>query len=395
MFTPRFLIAKFLFTFLLLMTGCRKEVTKDNVAINSKTLNEVTNGPTKGSLLIIGGQGSKMLDDKFMQLAGGPESPIVVIPTAKESELLDKEHLEAYKKNFQDKGFKNVTVLHTKNPKEANSDEFVAPINEAKGVWFGGGRQWRLADSYLNTKALEAFKGVLERGGVIAGTSAGASIQGSFLARGDSQSNLLPVGDHQKGFGFISNVAIDQHILPRNRLFDMFQILDLHPELLGIGIDEYTAILVKNNRLRVLGPSYVAIYDGTIWSEEKDSVYEAQDGERVFYLLRNGQEYDIEKRKVITIKDRKFIKLPNSVLKKYEGVYQANGNLIMALVVENDTLKVIQQWGNYNKYPIYPESITEFYDRQLMFEFQIEKNGEVKSFKIPADNLDWIKIGEK
>jgi cyanophycinase len=182
-------------------------------------------------------------------------------------------------------------------------------------VWFSGGRQWRHADSYLNTKAHEAFKGVLERGGVIAGTSAGASVQGSFLARGDSRTNLLVIGDHRVGLGFMSNVAIDQHILPRNRLFDMFEILDEHPELLGIGIDEYTAIVVKKNKFTVIGPSYVAIYDGTIWSEEKDSIYPAEKGERVFYLLRNGNEYDLTKRKVITFEDRDFIRLSASKLK--------------------------------------------------------------------------------
>ncbi len=380
---------------LLLLWGCQNTKTEKLGGFESLNTYVKSSGPNNGTLLIIGGQGSKMLDARFMELAGGPDAPIVVIPTAETSDHMDSNYLKNYKREFLDKGFQNVTVLHTRNPEVANTDEFVAPIKEAKGVWFSGGRQWRHADSYLNTKAHSAFKGVLERGGVIAGTSAGATIQGSFLARGDSKTNLLPIGDHQVGLGFMTNVAIDQHILPRNRLFDMFQILEEHPELLGIGIDEYTAIVVKQDRFTVLGPSYVAIYDGTIWSEEKDSIYVAEKGERVFYLLKNGQEYDLTKRKVITIEDREFIELSAGQLQKYEGLYQANGNLKMELVIENDTLKVIQQWGHFNKYPILPESETEFYDRQLLFKFQLEGNGSINRFALPADNLVWERMDKK
>jgi hypothetical protein len=66
----------------------------------------------------------------------------------------------------------------------------------------------------------------------------------------------------------------------------------------------------------------------------------------------------------------------------------------MSLTTEDDTLKVIQQWGNFNKYPIFPESETMFYDRQLLFRFQIDNEGSVKSFSIPADNLVWERIDE-
>jgi len=83
---------------------------------------------------------------------------------------------ESIKKRF---GINNVTVLQTKNLAEANSEKFVAPLRKATGVWFDGGRQWRIADSYLTTLSHQAFFDVLNRGGVIIGSSAGASIQGS------------------------------------------------------------------------------------------------------------------------------------------------------------------------------------------------------------------------
>ena len=119
-----------------------------------------------------------------------------------------------------------------------------------------------MADSYLGTATHEALKDLLERGGVIAGSSAGATIQGSYLARGDTQTNTLMMGDHEEGLGFVTNVAIDQHLLTRNRQFDLFEIVEHRPELLGIGLDENTGILVQGNQFEVLGASFVAIYDG-------------------------------------------------------------------------------------------------------------------------------------
>ena len=256
-------------------------------------------GPKNGTLLIIGGAAQDIFYEKFMELIGGPDMPIVVIPTATSSDKFSTKYLEKFKKSFTDKGFTNVTVIHTRDPKEANQDKFIKPINEAVGVWFSGGRQWRHADSYLNTKTHKAFWDLLDRGGVIAGSSAGATILGSYLARGDTKANTIMMGDHEVGLGFISNVAIDQHLLSRNRQFDMFEILDNKPELLGIGLDENTGIIVNGSKFKVFGESYVAIFDGTRWSAERDTIYKLAKESREFYLLKQGQEYDLKNRKVI------------------------------------------------------------------------------------------------
>ncbi|MCH8875045.1 cyanophycinase, partial [candidate division KSB1 bacterium] len=137
----------------------------------------------------------------------------------------------------------------------------VQPISEARGVWFSGGRQWRLVDSYFNTKVHAALQALLDRGGVIGGSSAGATIQGSYLARGDTETNTIMMGDHEEGLSFLKNVAIDQHLLKRNRQFDLIEIIEAKPELLGIGLDENTAIVVRGDEFEVIGQSYVAIYD--------------------------------------------------------------------------------------------------------------------------------------
>jgi cyanophycinase-like exopeptidase len=97
--------------------------------------------------------------------------------------------------DLMEAGALRLEVLHTRDRAVADSDAFVAPLREARGVWFGGGRQWRLADAYLRTRTHAALDELLARGGVIGGTSAGATIQGSYLARGDTRGNETMMGD--------------------------------------------------------------------------------------------------------------------------------------------------------------------------------------------------------
>ncbi len=140
---------------------------------------------------------------------------------------------------------------------------------------------------------------MLNNGGVIGGTSAGATIQGSFLARGDTKNNQIMSGDHIEGFGFIKNIAIDQHVIARNRHFDMFDILKIHPELLGISIDESTSVIVQGDIFEVIGNGYVIIYDGTFWSREGSSLKNLPSENNIFYFLKDGDKYNLKERKVI------------------------------------------------------------------------------------------------
>jgi cyanophycinase len=259
---------------------------------------ELSSGPATGTLIIIGGgEISESLNKRIMEISGGLQIPIVVIPTADGRENYDENFGEAGM--LRKLGATNVTVLHTTDRNVANSEEFVKPLLKARLVWFSGGRQWRLVDAYKNTLTEKMLWKVLENGGTIGGSSAGATIQGSFLVRGDTKNNQIMMGDHQAGFGFLKNVAIDQHVLARNRQFDMFEILRNRPELLGIGIDESTAIIVKGDIFEVAGKSYVVVYDGNFWSREgSESKTLPEKGQR-FYFLREGDKYDLRKRIVI------------------------------------------------------------------------------------------------
>lgn len=262
---------------------------------------KIARGPEEGTLLIMGGHArDSIFFPVFSNLLGGRDAPIVVIPTAKREEAVHHfNFLERQKQRFKDAGFSNVDILHTRCKKEADSEEFVELLRQAKGVWIMGGLPWRLADVYLNTLTHKELNALLERGGVIAGTSAGASIQASFLVRGDTVTNTVIQGTYKEGFGFLENTAIDQHVLARNRQFDMFTILEEHPDLLGLGLDENTGIIVKNDTLEVVGESYVAVYDGQRWSAEKDTVFQLSKAEKEFYFLQNKDKYYLPGNKII------------------------------------------------------------------------------------------------
>lgn len=266
---------------------------------------DTRHGPEKGSLIIIGGNVKSQRDiwDKFTELAGGKDKAVLVVVTTAggDSAAYDVKSVEEVKKQT---GVKNVTLLHTNDFKEANSEKFIAPLKNATGVYFEGGRQWRVADSYLNTLTHQAFIEVLNRGGVIAGSSAGATILGSFLWRGDTRGAQIPIGDHTQGLAFLKNSAIDQHLLVRNREFDLVDFIKKSPEIIGFGLDEGSAILVQRDTLQVLGRSYVAVYDynNIVNNGEKHVVNgreEFTSSNGPFFFLSAGQKYDLKNRLVI------------------------------------------------------------------------------------------------
>ena len=253
-------------------------------------------GPVHGSLVVAGGGiRSAAIVENFIELAGGPDARFVFVPTAAGLDRYDIGSTNFLRRH----GARNVMLLHTDDRAEADSTEFTAPLLQADGVWFGGGRQWRLVDAYSGTKTEQLFRKVLERGGVIGGSSAGATIQGSFLVRGDTRNNQIMIGDHEQGFGFLKDVAIDQHVLARNRHFDLLSILKQRPHLLGIGVDEDTAIVVQGDEFKVIGSSYAIVYDGQFWSREGSDLKTLPREQARFYFLRPGDQYNLKERSVI------------------------------------------------------------------------------------------------
>lgn len=240
--------------------------------------------------------------ERFVALAGGPDAEFIYIPTASSGIKLDNGFIyeppdsdtpAANTKEFEQElakmfGVKRIRLLHTRSRATANSESFVAPLKRAGGVWMSGGNSGRLAAAYLGTRTLKAVKAVYERGGVVGGNSAGAIIQGSFIVRGRPDKPVLMAKGHERGFGFLKNVVVNPHLVSARREDELVNVLDAHPELLGIGIDERGAILVRGGRFEVLGESNVAIYD--------DRRHE----KRWYYWLTPGTVFDLRKRAVVT-----------------------------------------------------------------------------------------------
>lgn len=255
-------------------------------------------GPAKGTLIVIGGgamEGTGLIE-KFIQLAGGSDAKFVIVPTAGGNRNQDGSIKEYKEENvirtWVGRGLKNVKMLHTADPKVADTDAFVQPLKDANAVWFDGGRQWNIVDSYMGTKTLDEFRNVLDRGGVIAGSSAGATIQGDYLVRGDTSGPDVVMTEevnHQRGFAFLRKSAIDQHINTRNRWDALVDVIRKYPQYLGIGLSEGTGIIVTGDKFEVMGKWKVAIHDNT-------RLY--QPWEKSFFVLSQGDVYNMKTRKI-------------------------------------------------------------------------------------------------
>lgn len=243
-----------------------------------------------GTLVIVGGGGTpKEALDKFISIAGGVDAPIAIISTALDDVPPEKPGEVTM---LSRAGCKNIRVLHAPTIEAAADPKFLASIRECKGIWFSGGRQWRFVDSYLGTPAEKAFHDVLKAGGVIGGSSAGATIQGDYLVRGNPLGNLDMMAEgYERGLAFMRSTAIDQHFAQRNRFKDMEAVKKTFPQLLGLGIDETTAAIVTGYDMQVVGKNNVYVYD-------KDTALE---GEAAFTKLAPGEKYDLKTRRKIEV----------------------------------------------------------------------------------------------
>lgn len=250
----------------------------------------------KGKLIIIGGGDiPDTLFNLFAASIGGKDQPVIVIPTATTDEAYIREggHL----KKFSTRGFSNLHTIHTRDKKKADDPALIALMRKAKGLYFGGGDQELIAQAYANTQLHREMFALLERGGVIMGTSAGATIMGSVLIGGDHRKTPHVKTTFPVGLSFLKHTAIDQHVLVRNRQFDLIPVLEAHPGVLGIAIDESTAAVVTGNSLSVAGKSYVMVYDQNDWKTQLSDwkrVY------RPFRMLQEGMVYDLKAGKLKT-----------------------------------------------------------------------------------------------
>ncbi|MFM1872997.1 MAG: hypothetical protein RL398_2419 [Planctomycetota bacterium] len=215
---------------------------------------EVPNGT---AILVGGGRLPPEVIERFVAAAGGERAKVVIVPSAMPKADRRPDPMFGLLRRA---GVRDLHELDCAHPDEATAER-LAVLDEATAVWFGGGRQWRLCDAFDGTAAIAKFRGVLSRGGVIGGSSAGATIQGEYLVRGNPLGNIeMWCEGYTRGFALLPGTAVDQHFVARDRLGDMVTLKQRFPQITGLGIDEGTAAIVRGRSLEVVGTGSLAVF---------------------------------------------------------------------------------------------------------------------------------------
>jgi cyanophycinase len=246
---------------------------------------KVETRPSGGTLVIAGGgEVPEAAAEKFVEAAGGEDAPIVVVTTANGDRPAHDAPSVAW---LAEAGAKNIHFVHPRTKTEAEDPALLSLLRKAGGVWFVGGRQWRLVDTFEDTAAEVEFHAVLARGGVIGGTGGGASMLSDYLVRGNPLSNRdIMAQGYEEGFGFLTGVAIDPFFTKRNRFADMARLKRAHPGLVGLGVDEDTALVIKDHAFEVLGKNHVVVYGH----------HEPGEADKNIEFLFEGDRYDLASR---------------------------------------------------------------------------------------------------
>jgi cyanophycinase len=244
-------------------------------------------GPERGTVMAIGGGSlTGAIYRRFIAAAGGRASLIVEVPTAADPRAVSA--TSEVVRSLRRAGADSVIVLNIRDVATANSPAVVSVLNAARGVWFQGGREYRLIDALAGTAAALAIDRVLKRGGVVAGSSAGASVLGDLLIRGGHSTERIVDPTYSRGFGYLRNVAIDQHAIARRRLRDLADsVLPRHPQVLGLSVDEGTGWVVRGDTAEVIGVGHAFVYGGL-----------NADPGKPFLTLLPGDSYDLRWRAI-------------------------------------------------------------------------------------------------
>ncbi len=254
------------------------------------------------------GDGGKEVLQRFLDLAGGKQARIVVVPTASET---PEEMSQPYIDVFSELGAKSVEVLDVRERQDANGDACIQLLEGATGIFITGGAQSRLVVLMAGTLAMECIRLRNADGVVVAGTSAGASIVASHLMSGgtglagNSGSAAARKGmvELVAGFGLLQDIIVDQHFSQRGRMGRLLSVYAATPGLLSIGLDEDTAVVIdREGILEVLGSGMVTIVDGR---NATSDYYERDVGEVLtvvdshLFVLGPGRRFNLNTRRPV------------------------------------------------------------------------------------------------
>ena len=210
---------------------------------------------TVGALLVVGG--GKIPDavrSRFIELAGGPEALLLIFPQASTRENAGAGHEKAWR----DGGARNIAIADL-----SDRAQLLRDLDAARAIWFGGGSQNRLMAALRDAGVLDEIRHRHRAGCVVGGTSAGAAVMSASMITGEAHTDRLATGTTElaEGLGFWPGVIVDQHFLRRERFMRLFSATLDHPEAIGVGIDEGTAVIVEGESWRVIGAGHVIVID--------------------------------------------------------------------------------------------------------------------------------------
>jgi cyanophycinase len=258
----------------------------------------------KGHLVLIGG-GDKPPEvmRRFVELAGGKDAPIVMIPTASS----EADAASYYEKLFREEyGCTNAVSLDIRKKADAQRADWAALARNARGVFFGGGDQIRITNALLGTPVGDAIAAAFASGAVVGGTSAGTACQSEVMLTGEGDFSQVRTRSVEtwKGLGFLpAGVVVDQHFIRRQRENRLLSVVLENPDLLGVGVDEETAIWVRpDGTFQVLGRSGVMVFDARGADVSRQPGDTGQDLLGVhalkLHLLLPGETYDLRTRTI-------------------------------------------------------------------------------------------------
>ena len=252
----------------------------------------------KGTLVIVGGGGMPQeIMDAFLLASGGKGGTVGIIPTSTSD---PDGALKEWKEDLEKAGLQFV-ALDVRQREDAENPQFLAAAARCTGFWFSGGDQNRVGDKIVGTPLQALVLNRYRAGACIGGTSAGAAIMSKVMLTGDDRNGKEALSEFgagayqtREGMGFLpANVVVDQHFLRRGRENRLFSLLMEHPTFLGLGIDEATALVVKDGQATVLGQRSVMVFDGSGLSQQGGGFQNLR-----IHLLKAGQSIDLESRKV-------------------------------------------------------------------------------------------------
>jgi cyanophycinase len=256
----------------------------------------------KGTLIIIGGHedhdGERVI---LKEVAEHIKDGRLVLATVASHE--PEGYYEKYQKSFAELGVPELTELYVEDRVEAAREDKFNAVANAHAIFFSGGDQLRITSQIGDTPIFKRVHEIYHEGGVIAGTSAGASAMSETMLVTGKNSASFRVGDlHMApGLGLLPNVIIDQHFAERGRIGRLLGAVSQNPRVLGIGIDEDTAIVVNDGRFRVIGNGAVYVVDGSGVTHSNIAEAKADDALSIYdlrlHVLSSGDAFSLAERR--------------------------------------------------------------------------------------------------